>query len=262
MKQGETIADVQKRFTHIVNHLKGLGKIFEEEEINVKVLTSLNRTWQPKVTIIFESKNLMTHAELFRKLREYEIELTIMVEEEAIDKKNRGLALMTSIPSSDESEDHNAKGSDTENLNLLVRRFNKFLKKKKNNGNITFQPKKNLKEGESSSSNGYTWFECKETGHIKVDCPIYQKKQQGDKKNKGSFQKNKKTYISLDDDESTTSNDNSEDDEQNLCLMVNNEAESEVTVSDLEDDDNYDQLLDAFKSKNVVSTSRVLNFYI
>jgi len=26
MQQGETIYDVQKRFTHIVNHLSGLGK--------------------------------------------------------------------------------------------------------------------------------------------------------------------------------------------------------------------------------------------
>jgi len=41
MKQGETISDVQK--THIVNHLKDLGNIFEEEEINVKVLKSLNK---------------------------------------------------------------------------------------------------------------------------------------------------------------------------------------------------------------------------
>ena len=36
MQQGETIRDVQKRFTHIVNHLKGLGIVFEEEELNVK----------------------------------------------------------------------------------------------------------------------------------------------------------------------------------------------------------------------------------
>ena len=45
MKQRETIGDVQKIFTHIVNHLKGLGIIFEEEDINVKELKSLNRTW-------------------------------------------------------------------------------------------------------------------------------------------------------------------------------------------------------------------------
>jgi len=30
MKQGESIADVQKRFTHIVNHLLGLGKKFDK----------------------------------------------------------------------------------------------------------------------------------------------------------------------------------------------------------------------------------------
>ena len=49
MQQGETIYDVQKRFTHIVNHLTGLGKTFDTDELNIKVLKSLNRTWQPKV---------------------------------------------------------------------------------------------------------------------------------------------------------------------------------------------------------------------
>ncbi|XP_068486447.1 uncharacterized protein [Phaseolus vulgaris] len=33
--KGETILDVQKRFTHIVNHLIGLDKIFEREELNI-----------------------------------------------------------------------------------------------------------------------------------------------------------------------------------------------------------------------------------
>ena len=93
--------------------------------------------------------------------------------------------MKTSIPSTNKSKDDNAEGSDAKNLNLLVRRFNKFLKKNKNYGNRTFYPKKNLKKGEPSSSNGYTCFECEKAGHIKVDCPIYQKKQQGDKKNKG-----------------------------------------------------------------------------
>jgi len=32
MKQGESIADVQKRFTHIVNRIIGLGKEFDKEE--------------------------------------------------------------------------------------------------------------------------------------------------------------------------------------------------------------------------------------
>jgi len=74
MQAGESIAEVQKRFTHIVNHLIGLGKIFVKEELNIKVLKCLDIAWQPKVTAITESKNLTTlnTTALFRKLREHE----------------------------------------------------------------------------------------------------------------------------------------------------------------------------------------------
>ena len=47
----------------------------------------------------------ITHAELFRKLRGYEMGLTRMAEEEAIDKKNKGLALKTRIPSIQKSKE-------------------------------------------------------------------------------------------------------------------------------------------------------------
>ena len=72
MQQGETI---QKRFTHIINHLTGLGKTFDTDELNIKILKSLNRTWQPKVTTITESQNLatMTMVALFGKLGEHEL---------------------------------------------------------------------------------------------------------------------------------------------------------------------------------------------
>jgi len=42
MLEGETISDVQKRFTHIVNRLISLGKIFEREELNIKILKCLD----------------------------------------------------------------------------------------------------------------------------------------------------------------------------------------------------------------------------
>ena len=48
MQKGESIAEVQKRFIHIVNHLMGLGKEFDKEELNIKVLKCLDRNWQPK----------------------------------------------------------------------------------------------------------------------------------------------------------------------------------------------------------------------
>jgi len=44
MQQGETIADVQKRFPHIVNHLIGLGKQFDKEELNIKILKCLDKS--------------------------------------------------------------------------------------------------------------------------------------------------------------------------------------------------------------------------
>lgn len=36
MKSGETIYDMQRRFTHIVNHLLALAKTFDKEEINTR----------------------------------------------------------------------------------------------------------------------------------------------------------------------------------------------------------------------------------
>jgi len=49
---------VHKRLSHIVNHLMSLGKNFDKEELNIKILKCLDRTWQPKVTAISESKDL------------------------------------------------------------------------------------------------------------------------------------------------------------------------------------------------------------
>jgi len=52
MQKGETICDVQKRFSHIVNHLMSLGKTFDKEELNIKILKCPDRSWQPKATAI------------------------------------------------------------------------------------------------------------------------------------------------------------------------------------------------------------------
>jgi len=97
IKQGETIADVQKRFTHIINHLIGLGKQFDKEELNIKILKCLNGSWQPKVTTILETRALttLTTATLFGKLRENEFEITKLKEMETVEKKSRSLTLKT-----------------------------------------------------------------------------------------------------------------------------------------------------------------------
>ena len=70
MKTNESIQDMQKRFTHIVNHLASLGRTFQNEDLINKVLRCLSREWQPKVTAITESRDLsiMSLATLFGKL--------------------------------------------------------------------------------------------------------------------------------------------------------------------------------------------------
>jgi len=44
MKSRETIVDIQKRFTHIVKDLIGLGNVFDKEELNIKILKCLDRS--------------------------------------------------------------------------------------------------------------------------------------------------------------------------------------------------------------------------
>lgn len=67
---------MQKRFTHIVNHLFGLGKNFDTNKINIKTLKSLNRYWQSKAIIITEPQNhaTMSMVALFGELRKHELE--------------------------------------------------------------------------------------------------------------------------------------------------------------------------------------------
>ena len=89
MKNEETISGLQTRFTHIVNHLLVLGKMFEDDKLNIKILNYLTRTWEPKITTIKESKDLasMSMKALFKKLLAYEHELIQQSHVEETEKK-------------------------------------------------------------------------------------------------------------------------------------------------------------------------------
>ena len=58
MKNGETISELQTRLTHTMNHLLGFGKMSEDDDLNIKILKYLTRTWEPKITSVKESKDL------------------------------------------------------------------------------------------------------------------------------------------------------------------------------------------------------------
>ena len=90
---------MQKRFTHIVNQLASLGKVFPNEELINEVLRCLSREWQPKVTTIIESRDLtnMSLTTLFGKLQEHEMELMRVNQHEENEKKKKGITLKASL---------------------------------------------------------------------------------------------------------------------------------------------------------------------
>ena len=140
------------------------------------MLKCLDRSWQTKVTTFSESRDLsvLTMTVLFTKLREHEIEMQRLNEIESSEKKVRNITLKTSTKRNDEPEDEVAQSSDSENLNLLVKRFGKYLKKKGSKGNqkrYTSKPKR-------SNSSNLTYYSCGKQGHIKIECPNVNKKKE------------------------------------------------------------------------------------
>jgi len=63
--EGEIIYDMQKRFIYIVNHFSRLGKHFDTDELNIKILKYMDRSWQPKVNATMELKNLVNMSMAF-----------------------------------------------------------------------------------------------------------------------------------------------------------------------------------------------------
>jgi len=166
MLKGESIAKVQKRFTHIINHLMSLGKTFNKEELNIKILKCLDRSWQPKVTAISESKDLtsLTTASLFGKLREHELEMNRLNVQESEDNHVRNVALKAA-----KHKNKQDSSDEEENLSLLSKKFSKFLKR--NCNKESNKERYGNKKTSDFNSNNYTCFGCGEKGHTKVDCP-------------------------------------------------------------------------------------------
>jgi len=156
------------------------------------VLKCLDRSWQPKVTTISESKDLskMSIAALFGKLMEHELELKRLKERETMEKRSKGIALKTTIEHNTSEEEENPEHDET--LSLLTRKFSRFLKRK--NRDRTQQRKRYSKSNDSNSSS-YTSFGYGKPGHIKIDCPNNQNKEKSANK-KSERGKGKRAYIS------------------------------------------------------------------
>ena len=77
MLDNETIDSMFIRFTNIINQLFALDKVYENQEMNYKILRSLTSSWEPKVTAIEEANDLTKHTidGLIGKLKVHEKKL-------------------------------------------------------------------------------------------------------------------------------------------------------------------------------------------
>lgn len=71
MEPGESSDSMQTRFLHLINKLRELGKTFYNKDCTSKILRSMCREWQPKVTAINDANDLSTLyiTKLFGKLK-------------------------------------------------------------------------------------------------------------------------------------------------------------------------------------------------
>ena len=113
---------------------------------------------------------------LFGKLLAYEHKPTQQSYVEEKEKKRKRITLKVNS-SKEEYKDSSNNEEDVENFNLMVKKFEKFLKKSKDRR--FSKPSKKI-----DKNINYTCFECGKQGHIKSECPIYLNKHVTEKKGK------------------------------------------------------------------------------
>ena len=148
------------------------------------------------MTTISETRDLttLTTTTLFGKLREHELEMTRVKEMEYAEKKTKNLALKSKAAEVETSEDSSEEDSDTENLNPLTKKFQKFIKLKSRTKN---QQTKRYNRKSYSNSNKLTYFGCGKQGHIKTDCPNLVNKEKTIEKKNYKVGKGRKAYTCM-----------------------------------------------------------------
>ena len=97
----------------------------------------------------------------------------MIIEKQRNEKENKGIALKASsfIQEESDKEDLNEIEED-DDFSFFIKRFNMFMRNKKNQRRKNFNSKK---RGEDSSSIPKC-YECNQPGHLRVDCPSFKKR--------------------------------------------------------------------------------------
>ncbi|XP_049399696.1 uncharacterized protein LOC125863713 [Solanum stenotomum] len=155
MKEGETIFEMNSRFTSITNKLRCLGEPIPLSKQVLKILKILPKSWESKVDAIIEAKDLKTLSmdELIGNLQTYELNKkqgTNMKE----GKKEKFISLKNSQNDATQEEDEMA---------YVTKRFQKIIKK-----HDVFQKKASTSRATNAND---LYHKCGKPGHFMRDCP-------------------------------------------------------------------------------------------
>ena len=186
LKEKETLSEMYTRFSQLVNKMRALGKKFDIEDLNNKLLNVVQWRYRAEVASIKESKDLevITLEEVIGSLMTYEMEATREMEDR---KEKRSLAMKA------ESTDYDSDASvgssigsdgDDQELAMLAKRFKHLLNRRKQrsrrsnasssraSSQRSRTSKSNNEDAESSKKKEVTCYRCGKTGHMRHECRV------------------------------------------------------------------------------------------
>ncbi|XP_075103439.1 uncharacterized protein LOC142178021 [Nicotiana tabacum] len=121
MKDDESIHEMHTRFTFIINEIHSLGEIIPRKSLVRKILNVLHGSWESKVNVITEAKDLqkLTIDELIVNLKTYEIKKN--KDNERIDPKRENNLVLKTYKNDTSGEDAD--------MAYLTKRFQKMVRR-------------------------------------------------------------------------------------------------------------------------------------
>ncbi|CAJ2658356.1 unnamed protein product [Trifolium pratense] len=182
MNDDETIQDFHMTILDFDNQFDALGEKIPEEKLVRKMLRSLPKKFDMKVTAIEEAKDItdMKLDELVGSLQTYEVAAN-----EKMDKKNKSIAFVSNAEEEDQLSDTESEQSISDAMVLLGKQFNKVLKRMDKRsktgaadiGRNTYRNFRKPVNEKSAPNKGVQCHECEGFGHIRSECGTFLKKQ-------------------------------------------------------------------------------------
>ena len=189
MKEDETVHDFYMTVLDFANTFDSLGEKLSEEKMVRKMLRSLPKRFDMKVTCIEEFRDLseIRLDDLVGSLQTYELSAN-----ERSGSKNKNIAFVSNADADDAQDEADTDESLSEAMTLLGRQFNKVLRRMDRRGKQNVKPnvspisldihknsgfqKKPKVEEKVSQVRGVQCHECSGYGHIRYEYRNYLKK--------------------------------------------------------------------------------------